>query len=138
MPKTIETKIWLAARKAVEALVLSPELPVAYPDVPYTSDPDQDYLRFSWFPNNNFRFLVSSGPHQRRGLLQLDVFVQKRQDASVGIEIAGQVAAHFGTDSLMVYEDIALRVIKAPDVARPMDDVSHTMIPVSVSYEVYA
>jgi hypothetical protein len=134
----INTKIWLAARKAVEALQTALAIDVAYPGTPYTSDPEKNYVRFRWVPNNNFRFLVSSGPHQRRGLLLLDVFAEKRQDASVGIEIAGQVAARFGTDSLLVYDDIALRVYKAPDVAQPMDDVSHTLIPVSVSYEVYA
>lgn len=79
----------------MEALVLSPALPVAWPNESFTK-PTSGYLRVAWIPNLNRRlFLNGSDPHQRVSLLQVDVFAKKNQNAAVAIEIAGQVATHF-------------------------------------------
>lgn len=135
---TIETALWLALRARVEALALSPVLPVAWPNESFNA-PLSGYLRVSWIPNLNRRlFIGSNDPHQRLSLLQIDVFAQKNQNAAVAIEIAGKVAAHFPTDLRMSAHGVTARVTKAPDTAQPLTDGTHLMVPVTVSIETFA
>jgi hypothetical protein len=134
----IETALWLALRARVEALVLSPALPVAWPNEAFTK-PTGGYLRVTWIPNLNRRlFLRGSDPHQRLSLLQVDVFAKKNQNVAVAIEISGKVAAHFPADLHMTAHGVTARVAKAPEVAQPLDDETHLMVPVTVQIEALA
>lgn len=61
----------------VEALVLSPVLPIAWPNLSFIKL-EKGYLRVTRVPNLNGRlFIGSTDPHQRLGLLQIDVFGKK-------------------------------------------------------------
>ncbi len=134
----IETALWLALRARVEALVLSPPLPVAWPNETF-SPPLSGYLRVTWIPNINRRlFLKGSDPHQRLSLLQVDVFAKKNQPVAVALEIAGQVAVHFPADLRMTAYGVTARVTKAPEIAQPIDDTTHLMVPVTISIEAFA
>ncbi|MER8846047.1 DUF4128 domain-containing protein [Mesorhizobium australicum] len=135
---SIETQIWLALKGRVQGLVLTPALPIAWPNEDFTK-PTTGYLRVTHVPNINRRlFIGSTEPHQRIGLLQIDVFAKKNQDASVAAEIAGQVAAWFVADSRLTYSTVSLRITKAPAVAQAITDDTHWQTPVSVEYETYA
>ncbi|MER8999989.1 DUF4128 domain-containing protein [Mesorhizobium australicum] len=135
---SIETQIWLALKGRVQGLVLTPALPIAWPNEDFTK-PTTGYLRVTHVPNVNRRlFIGSTEPHQRIGLLQVDVFAKKNQDASVAAEIAGQVAAWFPTDLRANYGTMIVRITKAPDVAQAIADDTHWQTPVSVEYETYA
>lgn len=135
---SIETSIWLALKARVEALVLSPVLPIAWPNLSFTK-PATGYLRVTHVPNMNRRlFIGSTGPHQRLGLLQIDVLGKKNENIAVAVEVAGKVAAHFPTDLRMRYGDVTVRVTAAPTVAQPMDDDTHVLVPVTVPYECFA
>ncbi|TRC78513.1 hypothetical protein FJV80_24535 [Mesorhizobium sp. WSM4310] len=135
---SIETSIWLALKGRVQSLTLSPALPIAWPNEDFTK-PITGYLRVTHVPNTNRRlFIGSTEPNQRLGLLQLDVFSKKNQDASVGTEIAGQVAAWFPIDLRMIYGAILARVTEAPVVAQAIADDTHWLVPVTISYECFA
>ena len=135
---SIETAIWLALKARVQALVLSPVLPVAWPNESFTK-PAGGYLRVTHIPNLNRRlFIGSTDPHQRLGLLQVDVFMPRNQNVAVALEVAGKVAAHFPTDLSMVYGDVSVRVQSAPTVAQPIDDDTHLMVPVTIPVECFA
>lgn len=135
---SIETSIWLALKARVQTLVLSPALPVSWPNESFTK-PLTGYLRVTHVPNLNRRlFLAGSDPHQRLGLLQVDVFAKKNQPVAVAVEIAGQIAAHFPADLRMPYGDLLVRVTAAPTVAQPMDDDTHLLVPVTVPIETFA
>ena len=135
---TIETSIWLALKARLETLVLSPVLPVAWPNLSFTK-PTTGYLRVTHVPNMNRRlFIGSSDPHQRPGLLQIDVFGKKNENITVAVEVAGKVAAHFSTDIKMTYGGVTVRVTAAPTVSQPMDDDTHVLVPVTVLYECFA
>lgn len=135
---SIETPIWLALRARVEALTLSPVLPVAWPNESFTPPPT-GYLRVTWMPNVNRRlFLGSADPHQRLSMLQVDVFAKKNQNVAVALEIAGKVAAHFPADLRMTAHGIACRVAKAADVGQPLPDEAFLMVPVTVAIEAFA
>lgn len=134
---TVETAIWLALKARVQALSLSPALPIAWPNQSFNK-PTGGYLRVTHVPNINRRILIASGPHQRLGLLQIDVFAEKNRDAAVAIETAGLVAAHFPCDLRMNYGTVSVRVTKAPDVAQAIENDSHLQFPVTVQYETFA
>lgn len=135
---SIETSIWLTLKARVQALVLSPVLPVAWPNESF-SKPAGGYLRVTHVPNLNRRlFLSGSDPHQRLGLLQVDVFMPRNQNVAVALEVAGKVAAHFPADLRMAYGDVTVRVQSAPTVAQPIDDDTHLLVPVTVQIETFA
>lgn len=135
---SIETSIWQALKARVQTLVLSPALPVAWPNESFTK-PLTGYLRVTHVPNLNRRLHIrSEDPHQRLGLLQVDVFMPKNQNVAVALEVAGKVAAQFPTDDWLTYGNAAVRVTSAPTVAQPMDDDTHVMIPITVPYECFA
>jgi hypothetical protein len=135
---TIQFSIEAALFARVAALVLSPALPVAWPNVAFTK-PVGGYLRVTHVPNIARRlFIGSTDPHQRLGLLQVDVFAPLNKGASTATEIAGKVAEHFPCDFRMISDGVTARVTKAPDVAQAMADDTHWMVPVMVRYEVFA
>ncbi|WP_309086392.1 DUF4128 domain-containing protein [Chelativorans sp.] len=131
----IETALWLALRARVETLVLTPALPIAWPNESF-SPPLTGYLRVNWIPNLNRRlFLRGSDPHQRLSLLQIDVFAKLNRPVGEALEVAGKVAAHFPADLSMGAHGVMARVTKAPDVAQPLREDTHLMVPVTISIE---
>lgn len=135
---TVETSTWLALKGRVASLVLSPALPIAWPNEAF-SPPSGAYLRATWVPNITRRILIgSAGPHQRLSLLQIDVFRPLDEPAAIALEIAGQVAAHFPTDLRMKSYDVTARVTEAPLVAQPIPNDTHLQVPVTVQIEVFA
>ncbi|TPL06684.1 DUF4128 domain-containing protein [Mesorhizobium sp. B2-4-11] len=131
---TIETSTEAALFARVAALVLSPVLPIAWPNVAFTK-PAGGYLRVTHVPNTNRRlFLGSNDPHQRMGLLQVDVFKPLNMGASTATEIAGLVAAHFPCDLRLTSGGVTVRVTKAPDVSQAIADDTHWLVPVTVRY----
>lgn len=137
MPTT-ETKIWQAIKTRAKSLVLNPVHPVAWPNEAF-SPPTTGYLRVNHIPNiNNRLFIRGADPHQRLSILQIDVFEKINEDASVAIELAGLVAAHFPADLKMFFEGVGARVTRAPEVAQTMPDGSHSLTPVTIPIEVFA
>lgn len=135
---SIETAIWLALRARVASLVLTPAHPVAWPNESFTK-PTTGYLRVTWIPNINHRlFMRGADPHQRLSLLQIDVFDPKNQNLAVALENAGKVAAHFPADLRMTAHGVTAQVTRAPDIAQPIDDDTHLMVPVTVPIRVFA
>lgn len=135
---SIETSIWLALKARLQALALSPALPIAWPNESFTK-PTGGYLRVTHVPNLNRRlFLAGSDPHQRLGLLQVDVFMPRNQNVAVALEVAGKVAAHFPADLRLASGNITVRVTAAPTVAQAIDDDTHVLVPVTVQLECFA
>lgn len=134
---TVEGNIEQALFARLAAFVHSPALPIAWPNAVFTKPPT--YLRVSHVPNTSRRlFLGSADPHQRLGLLQVDVLAPLNQGASAATEIAGKLAAHFLPDLPMRSGGVTVKVAKAPDVGPALADDTHWQVPVTVSYEVFA
>ncbi|RWE96468.1 phage tail terminator-like protein [Mesorhizobium sp.] len=135
---TLQSSIEAALFARVAALVLSPVLPIAWPNVAFTK-PTTGYLRVNHTPNAARRlFIAGTDPHQRMGLLQVDAFQKLNAGASAATETAGLIAAWFPCDLPLFQDGIRVRVTKAPDVAGALSDDTHWMVPVTVSYEVFA
>ncbi|MER8959304.1 DUF4128 domain-containing protein [Mesorhizobium sp. M0701] len=135
---TLQSSIEAALFARAATLVLSPVLPIAWPNVAFTK-PLTGYLRVSHMPNTARRlFIAGSDPHQRIGLLQIDALQKLNAGASAATEIAGQIAAWFPCDLPLFQDGIRIRVTKAPDIAGALSDDTHWMVPVTVSYEAFA
>lgn len=133
-----EVKIWLALKARMESLSLSPSLPIAWPNEAFTK-PAGGYIRVNNFPNVTRRVaILGAEPHQRLGILQLDIFAPLNENSAVAEEIAGQVAAHFEADLKLRYEEVTVRVVSAPSVTRGLADNSHWQVPVMVNWECFA
>lgn len=136
---TIQSEIEAALFARVASFTYSPAIPVAWPNVSMNPKPAR-YLRVNHIPNTSRRLFVgSSAPHQRLGLLQVDVFTPLNQGPSTATEIAGLVAAHFPADLRLTTGSplkVVGRVAKAADVGPALPDDTHLMTPVTVAYEV--
>jgi hypothetical protein len=135
---TVESIIPGLLMARLAELVLVPALPVAWPNVSF-SPPVGGYLRASYLPNANRRFLDrASDPHQRVGFFQVDACTPLNRGAIDAQEIAGRIAEHFACGTEMWSGILRVSVTKAPDIARAMPDGTHWMVPVSIPYECFA
>lgn len=145
MIPSIETRIIEAIRARVASLPMAPAYEIVWTDGPlpadqesYTPSPTKKYLRCTWTPNQTQRqFIGSKEPHRRPGALQIDVMGTKVQGSGVAREVAGQVAQHFEADLQMAFQDLIVRVTKAPSVFAPFIDV-HIQVPVAIELEAFA
>lgn len=136
----VEANIHAALMARVEALTLSPALPVSYPGVPFTA-PDGDYIRVTHIRNRPVQRSVGTFTgSERMGLLQLDLFT--RIDAGswqiVADDMADDIAAHFPRGLRMTSNGQLVRVFQswvAQGVKDP--DGTHWQTPVIVDYRAY-
>lgn len=136
---TIEASIHGAIKAQVETLPMIATYPVVWStDDSYQPEPSVRFLRATWIPNRVNRLMIgSTDPHQRPGLLQIDVMGRKTAGEGVAIEIAGQVAEHFPADLPMDFGDVRVRVTQAPDVG-PVFVGTHIQVPVTIRVETFA
>lgn len=135
----IETDIMAALFARVSSLVLTPAMPIAWPNIAYVPPANHRYLRVQFVPNVANRILIDSdGPHQHLGLLQLSVYWTKGQGEADVRGKAAAVAAHFPCD-LKLYSGVtAVRITKRADVRDLIVEDAAVQIPVMVSFEAYA
>jgi len=136
---TLETAIFQAIKARVATLPMIATYPVVWStDESYTPTASARYLRATWIPNTNRRlFIGSADPHQRPGLLVIDVMEPKLYGEDSAIEAAGQVAAHFPADLPMDFGGVRVRVTRAPDVG-PVLVGTHIQVPVTIRVEAFA
>lgn len=118
-------------------LVLSPALPVAWPNVDFTP-PANGYLAASHFPASvNQIETGANGRDRYRGILQVSVFKKHGIGAiSGGMAAANSVAAHFDRGSYIeTAGGLFVRIRSTPFVGPGFKDGSYWQTPVSVLYE---
>jgi hypothetical protein len=136
---TVEGNIEAALLDRVRTLVLSPALPVAWPNRAFKPPAPGAYLRVDHLPNRNDRFLMGGAdPHHRRGILQVTVISPLNQGPSPATKIAGEVAAHFPADLALYLEDIKVTITEAPSGAPAFTTDVSWNAPVSIRYECFA
>lgn len=134
---TIEEKIQKALGTRVASLVLSPPLPVAWPNKSFSAPPP--YLRVDYFRNRNERIAIKgSAPHRRLGILQISVVAPLNAGPDAALSIAGRVAEHFPADLVLDYDGISVRIEAAPDVLSAVKEDASYDTPVSIRWECFA
>jgi hypothetical protein len=148
---TTETSIWLALKARVQSLPAPVNFPaqtgrVDWPGVPFTkphaNGQAAPYLECRLLPNTAQRvFIGSSDPHRRMGILQLTYMHPIVLANATNVDwqaqfsqIGGAIAEHFPADLRMTFEDVTVRVEKAPDVSQAFVDEAWWRVPVSIRY----
>jgi hypothetical protein len=115
-------------------LVLTPALPVAYPDIAFTP-PAGPYLRVYFIPNGTERLFIGNGePNRHQGILQVTVVFPSGQGAIRPNDVAGAVANHFGEGTQLPITGGVVRIDKRPSISPAMQDTDRIQIPVSINW----
>lgn len=132
-----ETDIMAALFARVAAFSLTPALPVAYPNVPFTPPAAQRYLEVKFVPNINTRFGVST-THQMLGLLQLNIH-GKKGTGEAGVRAdAAAIVEHFPADLELSNAATKVRITARPEARDMIVDDASVFIPVMVAWETFA
>lgn len=143
---TVETKIWLALKAHIELLPTSivPQNAIALPATEFSKPVDANgtlpYVQVRHLPNANQRIMINRGKCRRTGILQLDYAhpLHLKFTNEQLTQQAGLIAEHFPQDEPMKFDDLAVRVERAPDVGRGAEDSGYWRIPVSIRYDCFA
>jgi hypothetical protein len=139
MAVSVEGKIEEAIESRLQTLVTNPVLPMAWTGKPFAAPATKRYLQIIYAPNlANRVFIGSTDPHQRLGVLQINVHWPHGDFERVARDVAGQVAAHFPTDLVISAGGVELRITKAPDVTSALVSGTEITIPVMIEYEAWA
>ncbi|WP_019170668.1 DUF4128 domain-containing protein [Pseudaminobacter salicylatoxidans] len=135
---TVESIIPGLLMARLAELVLSPPLPVAWPDVPFTP-PAGSYIEATFMPNTNVNLFVGNdATTQHQGILQVTVVSKAGGGIVAPMEIAGQVVAHFAKGIRVSGQGVTVRVSAKPSVARPLQDADRIRVPVTILYDCFA
>lgn len=141
MATTMEGAIREALFARLATLVLSPVHPVAWPNLIFTPPASNRYLEVRFVPNTVGRLLIDTdGPHQRLGLLQVNVR-DKRNSGSQVDDIAGAVAAHFPADLRLQHAlGLSVRITADPSPSPMLVETAPpgVLVPVLVAWECWA
>ena len=133
---TPEAAVWALLAARVEALSMTPPLPVVY--VAKGPTKAANYVEIAHLPNQNSRILLADDqPFHRQGILQVTLCAKPGQHEVVYAERAGLIAAHFLGDLRSENAVAAIEIYRA-DVAPGFADEMHWRVPVSVYYRSYS
>lgn len=135
MNPTVETAIWMALRQRVEALPL--ELPIAWPGEVFEPG-SAAYLAVQNIVARPARALMSAGPHDRTGTLQIMTMHPIGTRYEVTQEAAGQIAEHFPCDLRLTFGGVSVRVTEAPHVSDGYREDAYWQTPVRVRWQAWA
>lgn len=120
------------------ALVLTPALPVAYPNVAFTP-PMGPYLRADYMPNTTTRLMIKDGGmHQYMGILQVSVIWPSGVGEILARDVAVKVADHFNDTVRIPMGSGNIRIMKRPNIGRALQDADRIQIPVTIEWVVFA
>lgn len=138
MPTAIEARIADALLARLAALSLTPAIPVAYPDIPFTP-PAGTYLKAQLIPNTNSnRYVGDDSTTEFRGILQVTVVASSGKGIVAPSEIAAKVADHFERGVPITSGDLVVKITDRPSIAHAMQDTDRVNIPVSINYYAFA
>lgn len=135
---TVESTIPSLLLARIGALVLSPALPVAYPDIAFTP-PTGPYLDVRYLPNSNVNLFIGNNDEtQYRGLIQVTVVFPSGRGIPPVMEIAGLVADHFAKGTVLRSGSASVRIYEQPSVAPSMQDTDRVRVPVTIKYHCFS
>jgi hypothetical protein len=134
---TVESTIPGLLLVRVAELVLSPALPVSYPDIAFTP-PVGPYLEVRHMPNTNINlFIGNDATVQYQGLLQITVVYPAGQGIIKPSEVAGLIASNFAKGTVLRGDGVKVRIYQKPSVASSIQDTDRIRMPVTIPYQVF-
>lgn len=140
MAVTVEGAIQEALLARLATLVLNPVHPIAWPNNNFTKPTDNRFLEARFVPNATNRILISSGPHQRLGFLQINVRDGLNKGPRI-TEIAGLVAEHFPADLRLHHATgVSVRISAASEVGSMLVESNPpgVVVPILIPWECFA
>lgn len=134
---TAEATIPVLLNDRLEDLVLSPALPISWPEVHFTPPGDGKYLEVRFLPNFVARdYVGSTDPHRHVGLYQVSVVHPRGAGIIKAVEVAGLVSAHFPADLALDSADPEFRLVvtSKPSVAAPLTEEKSLRVPVTIPW----
>src|SRR5215204_753670 len=111
----IETRIFEALNAQLGALVFTPPIPVAGPNLPFT--PTGAYLRPWLLPAAVDALTVNSDGHNLyMGIYQVSVFWPVGQGIVAALEHASAIAAYFKRGTFITRDGITVQILVPPRV----------------------
>jgi hypothetical protein len=139
MATAVETKIAEALFAHLKALVFSPVLRIAFPNMEFEPPADGKWLRATFHPvTGGDRLIGSDDPSRIGGFMQVSVFWPLNRGEGEPRDVAGQIASHFAVDLRLEPSDASVRIIRRPDVGPMLVENIGVQIPVSIYFEAFA
>lgn len=137
MAAGIETRIFDGLNAWLAALVFSPAIPIAWPNLAFT--PNGAYLRPWLLPARTEALAIPiSGPNEHAGIFQVSVFWPTGQGATTPMERASAIAVHFKRGTKIDREGISVRIDAPPWVGPMIQEADVLQLPVSIPYRAFA
>lgn len=131
-----ETRISEALNAWLNALVLSPVVPIAWPNLNF--NPSGAYLRPWLLPAPTEAITLSAaGPNDYRGIYQVSVFYPVGGGANKAIEIASAIVSHFKRGTSITREEIRVWMDDPPYLGSMVQEPNTFQLPVSVPYRAF-
>lgn len=135
----VEAIIEAALHARLNALVLTPARPVAWPGVAFTPAPGAIYLEPRFLPNTAAQItLGDAGLNRHRGLYQVSVYGPANTSHVALRNIAGLVGAHFRRGLSLTSGALTIRLDRPASTGPAIVEPESTMIPVTASWLVDA
>jgi hypothetical protein len=114
---------------------LSPEIPVAYPNVHFTPPADGVWLEMAWFPNETRNYgIADDGPAQVRGFGQVSVCSRTGSGALDALDLAGSIIEWFAKGTELGHA----RVETMPWASSVLQSDDRLVVPVTIRYSGFA
>jgi len=140
MATGVEANIWLALITRLQALVFTPALAIAGPNVPFPAagqTKPKDYLEVTFLPNRTITRTVGPGRQQHRGIMQVTVHYSSGTGIINPLQIADKIIAHFPKDLVLFQSDIRVKIWRKPYATPLPPQDGSLMVPVTIEYESY-
>lgn len=142
MTDTADVAVQVALLTRLDALVFSPALAVAYPNVPFPEPVAKNgmtWLRATFLPAPKMALGIDTGSsNEISGILQVDVLMAPGLGEPPAARIAQQVANWFARGTDLVHGTQRVRVNRTPYRGRLMKADPWMMIPVSIPYQAFS
>jgi hypothetical protein len=140
----IETRITEALHAHLADLVLTPPLPIAWPNIafdPIIRTEGPDGVPLGWYLRANEVVLpteaiaLRDGSNRYRGLFQVDVVFPIDIGLTVPREVASAICAHFKRGTKRYRESVRVEIVRPPYASTALKDAPGMMIPVTIPYQ---
>lgn len=138
MASGVEANIFLALITRLQALVFTPALQIAGPNVPFPAagqTKPANYLEVTYLPNRTTTRTVGPGKQQHRGIMQVTVHYSSGTGIINPLQIADQIIAHFPKDLVLYQSGVRVKIWRKPYAIPMAPESGSLMVPVTIEYE---
>lgn len=131
---SINSDITTALYTQVEVAAAAVNLPVKFPNIPFTSPDNNRYLDVTHFRNDPDPPLTWDGTSFYVGILQINLVIEAGVGDVLPTNICDQIAGFFEFGTVLRSGNTAVKIEQKPGVLTAIENGQTTLYPVSVRY----